>query len=370
MNCNSCKRLNGYSTVFCVFVLIYCNSDSAFAFEWTNDYGVSATLGFDDNFRLSEDDELDSSWLDLGLFTDLIGATEISEIRLAVGVNHASYSESSIANETSYNLSFESSRTGERLDSFLDASLVSELTTETELLDSGFTEEDGTRNSFRLSPGLAYRIDERNTVTGSLTYEDVNYNDIDLIEYSQESLRLGWRYLLGESSSVSAGLEFSVYDPEDGDETDTNSVNVGYRRQISEATGFDISMGYTDMERADDSEGGSNFSFGVAHETNERDIFNLRISKTYAASGLGSVREEDRLVLQWGRGLSERAQATVSAEGVSADERDYYSISVGGNYLYTREVRLSGSYRYRERDEVFVNADSSTLLFSLSYSPI
>ena len=362
--------------IMMTFVIPLAVFNSAAALEWANDYSTSATLGADDNFRLSEDDELDTTWLDLGVVADVRGASEISAIRLALGINHASYSESSIEDEKSYNLALETSRTGERIDSFFNAVFASELTTETELLDSGLTEEDGTRDSIILTPGFAYRIDERNTLSGTINLEDVNYSDVDLTEYSEESLQLGWRYQLNESSSFSAGLEYRVYDPDDDDETDINSLNIGYRWQMSQATRYDISAGYTDVERPDDSEDGSNFAFSIDHESDERNRFNLALSNSYESSGSGDVREEDRLDLRWAHTLSERTQTTVSAEGVSTDDRDYYSITFGGSYQYTPEVSFSASYRYRERDEDSEsaegseNADSSTLLFSLSYSPL
>jgi hypothetical protein len=113
----------------------------------------------------------------------------------------------------------------------------------------------------------------------------------------------------------------------------------------------------------------------VNHQTDERNNFSLSLSRDYEGSGRGDVRERDRINLQWNHGLSDRSQTTVSAEGVNTDDRDYYTLAAGYNYNYTREVVLSASYRFRVRseDEDSFDADSansSTLLFTLSYSPL
>ena len=349
-------------------LMVLCKPASAY--DWSNDYGANLTVGFDDNFRLSADDEIDTTSTDLGLFADVQGATEISTIRLAIGVNGTTYSESSIDDETSYNLSLDTARSGERLSSFLNVSFESQSTTETELLDTGFLEEDGTRDSISVSPGLSYQVNERNSVSLSFDFRDVSYDTVSLTEYTDNSVSLGWSHRLDETSSVSTSLQHSVYEPDDDDDTDTNSVYVGYELRASEATTYNFSVGFTEVERPDDSEDGNNYAFDVNHRIDDRNSFTLGLSTSFEASGEGEVRQEDSLNLQWNHGLSDRAQVTLSAEGVSTDERDYYSFIAGSNYQYTREIGLSASYRYREQDGGAGDADSSSVFFSISYSPI
>jgi opacity protein-like surface antigen len=172
-----------------------------------------------------------------------------------------------------------------------------------------------------------------------------------------------------------------VYDPDDPDDpdddgtTDTNSLSLGYGFSTSEATAYYITLGVTDVDGPQDSTTGGTGAFNVNHQTDERNNFSLSLSKDYEGSGRGDVRERDRINLQWNHGLSDRSQTTVSAEGVNTDDRDYYTLAAGYNYNYTREVVLSASYRFRVRseDEDSFDADSansSTLLFTLSYSPL
>ena len=353
--------------ILVVLLVLACNP--ANAYDWNSDYGANLTLGYDDNFRLSSDDEIDTASTSVGVFTDIAGTTEISSIRLALGIDGTTYSESSIDDETNYNLSLDTTRTGERLSSFLNVLLESAATTETELLDTGFLDEDGTRDSVSVTPGLSYQVDERNSFSASLSVEDVSYDTVSLTEYTDNSLSLSWRYQLDETSSVSTSLQHAVYDPDDDDETNTDSVYVGYELRASEATTYNFSVGFTEVESPDDSEDGSNYTFDVNHRPDERNSFALGLSNSYEASGAGIVREEDRLNLQWSHALSERAQVTLSMDGVSTDDRDFYSFTAGSNYEYTQEIGLSASYRYRERDEGSESADSSAVFFSLIYSP-
>jgi hypothetical protein len=345
------------------------------AYDWERVYDVAATVGFDDNFRLRPDDKIDTTSTELSVSGGMERATEISNIRLELGISGTSYSESSIDDDSEYKLSLRSSRSVERFSSFLDVSLKSEATTKTELLDTGFLAEDGTRDSARITPGLSYQVDERNSVSASLELQDVSYDTVSLTEYQDNSVSLGWSYRLEETSSVSTNVRHTSYDPDDDDDTDTNSVYLGYELNASEATTYNFVVGFTDVDRPDDSEDGSIYAFDVNYGTDERNSFTLGLSHSFEPSGAGAVREEDRLNLQWNHGLSERTQVTVSAEAVNTDDtdvntdRDFYELRVGSRYRYTREIGLSASYRYRERDEGVASANSSTVFFSLSYAP-
>jgi hypothetical protein len=347
---------------------------------------MAVTGGFNDNFRLREDDEIDTTSIELSVSAGMERATEISNIRLALGISGTSYSESSIDDDSAYRLSLQSSRSLERFSNFLNVDLKSEATTETELLDTGFLAEDGTRDSVSITPGLSYQVDERNSVSVSLELEDVSYDTVSLTEYQDNSVSLSWSYRLEETSSVSTSVRHTsydpdddddtdTYDPDDDDDTDTNSVNLGYELRASEATTYNFAVGFTEVDRPDDSEDGGIYAFDVDYRTDERNSFTLGLSHSFEPSGAGVVREEDRLNLRWNHGLSERTQVTVSAEAVSTDDpdvntdRDFYELQAGSRYQYTREIGLSASYRYRERDESVGSADSNAVFFSLSYAP-
>jgi hypothetical protein len=345
------------------------------AYDWTNDYGVNAGVGYDDNYRLTEDNEIDTRSSDIGGSISIQGATEISEVGLVLRARNRSFSESSIDDETSYNLALNTSRAGERLSSNFNLSFDQASTTQTELLDTG-ENRDGKRNILAASPGLSYQLDERNSVGTNLLYRDVTYDTVSLVEYTNTSIWLGWDHRLDETRSFTVSYVYSVYDPENDDTTDTNSVNLGYGFQTSEVTAYSFTLGVTDVDGPRDSTTGGTGSFNVNQQIDDRNNFTLSLSTSYEGSGRGNVREEDRINLAWNHALSDRSQATFSAEGVNTDDRDYLTFRVGYNYNYTPEVVLSASYRFRVRTEDegdsfdVDSANSNTLLFRISYSPL
>ena len=349
-------------------IVMVCNPLRAY--NWSNDYGVDLTAGYHDNIDLSVDDEIDTSSGAVGVFADMEGTTEISSIRLALALTGTTYSDSSLDDETAYNLSLDTSNSGERIASFFSLLLDREATRETEQLDSEFDARDGTRDSVTFTPSLSYEVDETNSIVAGFSFQDVSYDTNANTDYTDKSISLSWVHQLNEASSISTNFQFAEYDPDDDDTSDTNSVNVGYDYRASEATSYYFSVGYTKVDEPDGSSDGGTGAFAVNHQTDERNNFSLSLSKDYQASGDGDVSDEDRLNLGWNHELSERAQFTLSTEVASRDDTDYYSFEVGSSYQYTPETALSASYRYRGREEDSDDANSSSILFSLSYSPI
>lgn len=361
-----------YASLVVVILPMLCfECNLARAYEWTNNYGTDLTVGYDDNFRLSavEENQIETVWSSLGVFADINGATEISNIRLVFGANGFSYSDKSIDDRNSYNILLDGQRSGERLDTFIAASFRQDLTVESELLDTGVI-EDGTRDTVTVAPGLRYRVDERNAVTARYSFRDVSYDTVSLTEYMDNALSLGWDYLLDETSSVSAGIRSTRYESEAGSTSETESVNIGYSLKTSEVTTYNFSYGYSGVDRSGVTDTSNNYSINVNYRQDELDNFILAASRGYRSSGSGGVRLEDRLDLRWNRGLTDRSQFRLSIRGVAAEDRDYFSIQPGIKYQYSPEISTFTSYRYRVQTDDFGDANSSSLLFTLTYSPI
>lgn len=344
-------------------------SDGPRAFDWRNDLGVNASVGYDDNYRLTENNEVETSSRSAGFTFSTTGNTEISSISFAVGANANSYSDSSVDGNESYRLSLDSTRRGERLTGSLAIVFDSQSTTETELLDTGVT-EDGTRDDLFVSPSMRYQVDERNTMSASLSARDVSYDTDSLTEFKENAASISWRYQLSEADNVSLSLRASEYDPEDDRTTDVTSLTLGYGSNIDEATSYNLGIGYSDVDRPSDSETGGNYSIAVSHTKDERNNFTFSFDHGYQSSGDGEVREEDRLSLQWNHGLSERSGLFLGSEAVSYDDRDYYSVSFGGRYQYSPDLSLSSNLRYRRQEGDTEDADGFSVFLSLSYSVI
>ena len=315
---------------------------------------------------MTEDQKIETSSGKIGVSANFEGMTEISRLSLNLGANATEYSDSSIDDSDEYRLGLNTSRRGERLSGALGISFESESTAETELLDTGVT-EDGTRESLSIAPSATYSLSELNSLSVTLRHQDVSYDTVSLIDYNDNSVTLSWSHLLGENRSISANLSMARYEPDGADETDTESFYFGYDWRTSQATGYQLSLGYSDVDRPNARDSGSNFSFDVNHETNERNSFVFAINQGFQPSGRGEVVEETRFSLRWAHALTDRSQFDLGAQAVSNDDRDYFSISAGAGYQLTQLVNLGGSLRYQRENTDAGNPDSTSVFVSVVY---
>ena len=360
---------NDYKLALCMTIgmslLITAN---AHALNWESEYGVNITAGYDDNFRLAATNELDTSFTKLGLSASAEGSSELTSLRLSAGINGDNYSDSSVDNRTTGNLSFLLNNRSERRQSNLQVSLQTEPTIETELVDSGVI-VDGTRDRLYVSPGMSYQVSERNSLSINLVFTDVSYDTISLTEYQDNSLSLGWGYRLDETSDFSTSLIVSRYEPVSEASTDTGNLSLGYNISTSENTTYSLSAGYSDVDGSANQQTGATYSIGISNIRDERNSFSLTAVRSFQASGLGVVREEDRLGLSWTHGFSEKVQGVLSSSYVGTADRDYFEIQPSISYRLSENTSVSGNYRFRKQDSLAGDADSNSLLFTISYHP-
>ena len=339
------------------------------AYDWNRDYGVSATVLRDDNFRLTESEKIETTSTSVVVFADLQGTSEISSIRLALGARATNYSESSIEDIDEYDLSLDTARWGERWSGNFDLSLRSRSTTETEFEDTGEL-VDGNRRTASVAPGAIYQLDERNSIYANLGFSDVTYDTVSFTDYIDNSLAVGWVNKFSEISELSINGRISVFDPVDNDVTTTSTANLGYDYSTSEATRYSIRLGYGRIDRPTGMESNGNSSFEFNHSIDERNGVSLFAGRGYVPSGNGNVRYESRLNLNWNHAIAERLQFDLTADVSHRSDRDYQTISAGVSHQYTREIRLGASLRYRAQQTESNNADSASAMLSLYYSPI
>ena len=357
-----------YSAVFAVILAFFPRQD-AIALDWNTDYGVSLSVGHQENFRLTQENEIDSTSSNLNLFADLEGASEITRTTITLRANSNNYSESEIDDSDGYSVALDTQRRGERLSGSLGLALASESTTDTELLDTGNV-IDGERETASIAPGLAYQLTERNSLNANFDASDVTYDTESFTEYKNNSLSVGWGYRLDEASSVSLELSSTEYDPEDDSPTDINSTSIGYEMSTSKTTRYLFRVGYSDLDSPDGSETSGDYRVEIEHGIDERNSLQIELSNSYVGGGSGEVRDEDQVSVGWAHSLSDKTQLSLNVRALSNDDRDYGSVSFGGSYRYTRELTLGANMSYRRQEANSADAEASGVFVSLSYSPI
>ena len=106
----------------------------------------------------------------------------------------------------------------------------------------------------------------------------------------------------------------------------------------------------------------------INNQRDELNSFTLTVSQTYQPSGLGDVQLENQLGLGWVHAFSEKVQGLLSADYLQTDDRDYYQIQPGLSYRLSEHLSLAGNYRFRRDERTTTNAESNSLLVTLSYN--
>jgi len=348
-----------------VILIVSTNSN---AMNWQGRYGAVLEAGTDDNFFLRQSNETDTNFANLSLSGGADGNSETGNINFLVTIIGHEYSDKTINDEATSRFSLAMAHQGERLDSSLDLGYTNETTYDSELLDTGLR-IDGRRESIYVTPGLSYRLNERHSLTGILDFEDVSYNTNLLRDYQDKALNLSWDYGLDEKSEVSLNLRYSQYKQKNLSATDTSSIFLGYNLGTSRNTTYDFTLGYTSIEGPLDTGSSTTYRVLISNDFDELNYFTFRLSQLYRPSGVGVVRLENRLGLEWVHAFTEHFQGLLSADYLGTKGRDYYEVKPGIGYQFTQHLNLAGSYRYRRDDnEILGIAESNTILLTLSYN--
>ena len=363
---NQVNQFSGY--LFIVIAVSFGLATKASALNWEDNYGAGVSAGYDDNFFLTSSDEVDTTFTSLSVFAGAIGQSETTNVIVSAGLTGNIYSDSSIDDRTNADLLFSiSEQNSERLLLNLEVSHQRESSIETELLDSGLI-VDGTRDRFEVAPGMQYQIDVTNLLEVELSLVDVSYDTVPLEEYQDNSILLGWKHQLDETRSLSTRLILSKLKPEETEDTDATTIDLDYEMKQSEATTYNFLFGLTNVDGPSGSEDGSSYGLRINHAQDQNNNIVFSLTRSYEPSGLGVVREEDRINLEWLRGYSERLQGSFLAGFVGTEDRDYFELQPGLLYRLSENTFVSGYYRYRRQDGTGIDANSNSLFFSFSYS--
>ena len=369
MPTNSSKFSRVYQKSRFLLGLILIISTNSHALYWQNNYGADLEVGTDDNFFLTPTTTTDTNFSSLSLYVGADGNTETSSVEFLARINSHNYSDKTIDDSATYNFSLVMSNQGERLDSGLNISYENESTFESELLDSGIR-VDGRRETLGVSPDLSYRLNERNSLSMYLSFQDVSYDTVSLTDYRDNSLLLSWGYGFDETSDFTTNLGYTEYEPDNvAVSTDTSSFFLGYEMRPTETITYHFKFGYSNIDGPVGTQSGRVYSVDINNQQDELNNFILTVSQTYEPSGLGNVRLENRLDLGWVHAFSEKAQGLLSADYIQTDDRDYYQIQPGFSYRLSMHLSLTGNYRFRSEERTAAaNAESNSLLVTLSYN--
>lgn len=380
-------RRVGFGAMVLAFLLLA--SFDAESDIWYVEPNATARAFYDDNVRLSTTDP-QSSFGAIVRGEILAGRrTEVSDIGVGLKVDTRQYSDVSELDRTNGALGFRSRFQVNRHSLGFDTSLDYDSTLTSEEATTGILQVNKRRSKVFVRPSWRYELTERTTLDAGLSYEDVSYEDVDVIPltnytFARASFAVG--YQLTERLQL---VGQTAYDEYDASEVDTRSTSVGVeaglKYLLSETSTIRAAAGIRQSDAQTPTEE------GVIDTTNSGPIFELEWTKDFIVGGIELLAE--RSLVPSGRGtlldttginlafnypITERWTFGLDASGyrnrnpggeISGNDRDFVNLAPRLERRLTEALRLDLSYRYRwqKREISEDDAVSNAVFLSVTY---
>ncbi len=283
-----------------------------------------------------------------------------------------------------------------RLGVTFSGSYILDSTLQEELTEAGFIITRRPRQSYRLGPGLAYQLTERDTLSLEYGFGQVIYQDPEFRDYTTHRLSLGYGHLLAnERTTLRAVVAGQAVDySEGGSRYRTLNVAAGVEHKVAEDFGLTALAGVNVTRlREQVGERGPGGLLVIRPETRvqagpfvelaatrrwPRTSLTAGVNRTEAPSGGGRLLEYYRAFVGLDHALTERLKAGVDGSlyysTSSREERDYenllFSLGPQVGYQLTERLTLTSGYRFGYREDL--QADRNThrhqVWLYLSYS--
>lgn len=373
-----------------IVVTFTCQTTLLTADEYRVGANFSPTFSYDDNVLLNEEKE--------GSFKTQIQPTliftraqENSSISFRSGLRVERYTELSDLDREDPFANFTSSYNTERSVYGLSAGYSERAQRSIAEEDSGNFSSNATVESINVSPSYQYQLSEKDFVYSSFNYSERKYssdssnpldNATNLNDNKTKSLTTGWRRNLTERLTGGLALTYAEYEAESefqDSEYDTYNFAVTSSYLLSEKWSLSGQVGYRTLEneitpisgaKQTDKSSGTLFSFSADY-AGEINQFNLSLGRSLNPSGEGVVNEQDRIAVNWRRGLTDTLsfglntsyQQTQTADSINNADREYFIISPTMKWSLKSNLALNFGYQYREQKGTGVDAVDSNMVF-------
>jgi len=392
------RRIVGIST-FIVFASLAVNP-TVFAAEWRIEPLLRVAADFDDNPVLSIRTDLEESVS--GYIAEAAAKVAYASVNtdffITPRLRTINYGEPTLDSDdqflrfnlahrttlTNFRISGsyarESTRTAERADVDLDVEDPDEIPDD----DSGTVAFRGRRERMEIIPYFSYSLSNVSSLSASVTYNDVSYDDVFLnilSDYVDSRARLSYRR---DFSSRNTGILTATYrnfEPDGGESVAGVGIMLGLDRRLSEKTRFRVAAGIEDTEiSAIDTDANWVADVSISRFT-ETTALLAQYRRTISASGLGSLTARDSISLNFSRRLSELISAGIGARLnansalVNAnsifDERNYVQLSSQFTWHISQVFTIEVDYRYTflDRDTLGESSNSNRVSVWFNYAP-
>lgn len=357
--------------------------------RWYIEPGVSLRAFYDDNVRLSIRDPISSLGGTLTADVESGRRTELSEIGLRGRINSSRYADAADLDETDVVLGLSSAYQFGRSRFRLDGQLDYDSTLTSEVSTSGYVQVNKRRERFQLSPSWSYTLSPRTQIETTLSYEEISYEDVDVIQlfdYSFARMSLTLTHALSERTQALSRFSFDRYDAGQIDTlSDSYGFELGAGHQLSETLTI---SGFAGLRQARSQ---IPTGFGVEETDNTGPLFQLSLNRrlevgqfrfsaarSLLPSSSGTLLDTTSLGLGFDYPLGPRWTLSLNADGYrnrtpdgesSSNDRDYLAFSSKLSHRLSRSLSLDLSYRYRlqKYDQQDDAADSNAIYLGFQY---
>lgn len=377
--------------------------DEVSAAAWLITPSVRLDQQFDDNIRLSSEDE------DAVFGTEITGAVELSrltdilEVRGRLELDYITYigDDENLPDEDAQLIDLSSlyrTELGEwqfdgsyRRDTLLrtigiDLELEDFVVAPGEDIDILVVERSIRRNRIFLEPAWRRDITERSAMElayrfNYASHEDVE--DVNINDFQQHQLTGELFYDLSERTRLNSALQARRFETSDGDrEFDSYALLGGLDYAFSKITTAGIQLGVRQTSFETPDEDGDDTGFLARIYGNKRTLwgrFGATLERQLFPSTRGGLVQTDQLILRMNREITPRLNFSMGArlfstetlqQGDRANDRDFVSVEPRLSWNLTRWWLVGAAYRYRweDRDVDSGTADSNAVFISLTYS--
>lgn len=376
-------------------------SYSALGEAWIVTPEITVEGRYDDNFRLSSQDEESGQRIDLKSLVNLARETDTSFVGASAGIDAFKYFSSDLDDRVNFFGDVEARYKTELDEWTLRGNILRDTTLTTVDVatvptstpdapaddDPGLTDQEIKRFTYSLIPSWKRNFTER--TSGTLEYilngrEYLNASDTNLNEYQLHNLSGRLSYGLTPVDQIFTIANGGYFRERGGDRKYYNvSLQFGIEHEFSETFRTEASIGgrYTDFDTPGDdgSESGLILRLFAVKRT-EVSAYSVNFYRGLLPSGSGDAVQSNDLTLRYTRRFTPRLQLisglryfkrdAVGNAGDSAVDRDYFSVEPRLGYDISRWWNLNASYRYRwqDRKNESGNAKSNAFFVWLTYS--
>ncbi|TCK19391.1 uncharacterized protein (PEP-CTERM system associated) [Thiogranum longum] len=386
-------------------LIIISNAGTVFGAEWKIDPTLRLRTGYNDNLRLSTNNEISTAEATFSPDAVFSVTTPTSGASGKVGFDFRRYEEDSDLDDNNTRLDLNTFHNMERSRLGLDLGFIKDTTLDSQLEATGLAFDRIPRRRITVSPNWSYSFNERTRLSASYGYTDVEYNNSSntaFVNYNLNSGQLALNRVLNEKTTASLTLSGS----KSSNDNDIESVNanlqggVSYRYSETLSASLFIGVRRTEVDFSQTSQipiFSGNTIIGFVPLT--QDISNSDWGSTYSASidkafllgniGLSASRdisndingqpiETTRVRATSLYRFSEILSANLNLAFFNSQSsnnvgnslnRNYYEIEPTFTWAMKKFWSLSGSYRYRKQtfDDIKDDATQNAAYLTLAY---